>query len=53
MKFKDIEIGSYFMFNGNKYLKNSNCSAKLLSTNRVRYFTQKEIIHVELGAIQC
>ena len=50
MKFNEIEIGNYFMFNGNKYRKNSSCTAKLLEFNRTLYFAQNEIIHVVLGA---
>lgn len=50
MKFNEIEIGYYFMFNGNKYIKNSKCTAQLLEFNRTFYFAQNEMIHVVLGA---
>lgn len=50
MKFNEIEIGNYFMFNGNRYRKNSSCTAKLVEFNRAFYFAQNEIIHVVLGA---
>lgn len=46
MKFEDIIVGAYFMFNGHKYRKNSLVSAKLLETNRVKYFTKNEIVEV-------
>ena len=46
MKFEDIIVGAYFMFNGNKYRKNSNRTAKLLEVNRVFYFTKNEIVEV-------
>lgn len=51
MKFKEIEIGNYFMFNGNKYRKNSKCTAQLLEFNRTFYFKQNEIIHVVLSEV--
>lgn len=44
MKFEDIIVGAYFMFNGHKYRKNSLVTAKLLETNRVKYFTKNEIV---------
>ena len=50
MKFKEIEIGNYFMFNGIRYRKNSKCSAKRLDTNKTAYFTSNETIHVILEA---
>ena len=50
MKFNEIEIGNYFMFNGIKYRKNSKCSAQRLDTNKTKYFTSNEMIHVVLGA---
>ena len=51
MKFSEIQVGSYFMFNGNKYIKNSKCTAKLLEFNRVLYFTSNEVIHVVLSEV--
>ena len=50
MKFNEIEIGNYFMFNGNKYRKNSRCSAQRLDTNKTKYFASNETIHVILEA---
>jgi len=50
MKFKEIEVGNYFMFNGIRYRKNSKCSAKRLDTNKTNYFTSNETIHVILEA---
>ena len=49
MKFNEITINTYFMFNGYKYVKNSKCSAQLLEKNRTTYFAQNEVIHVVLG----
>ena len=51
MKFNEIEIGYYFMFNGHKYVKNSKCSAQLIEKNKTRYFEQNEIIHVVLSEV--
>ena len=51
MKFSEIQVGNYFMFNGNKYIKNSKCTAKLLEFNRVLYFTSNEVIHVVLSEV--
>lgn len=51
MKFNEIAINTYFMFNGNKYRKNSKRTAKLLENNRVFYFTQNEVIHVVLSEV--
>lgn len=50
MKFKEIEIGNYFMFNGVRYRKNSKCSAQRSDTNKTKYFTNNETIHVILEA---
>ena len=50
MEFKKIVIGNYFMFNGNKYRKNSKCSAQRLDTNKTSYFTSNETIHIVLEA---
>lgn len=50
MKFKEIEIGNYFMFNGVRYRKNSKCSAQRSDTNKTKYFTSNETIHVILEA---
>lgn len=50
MKFKEIEVGNYFMFNGIRYRKNSNCTARRLDTNKTNYFTSNETIHVILEA---
>lgn len=44
MKFEDIIVGAYFIFNGYKYRKNSLVSAKAIDTNRVRYFTKNEMV---------
>ena len=44
MMFEDISVGAYFMFNGNKYIKNSNRTAKLLEVNRVFYFNKNEMV---------
>ena len=49
MKFSEIQVGNYFMFNGNKYRKNSKRTAQLLEFNRTFYFPQNEIIHVVLS----
>lgn len=49
MEFKAIVVGNYFMYNGNKYIKNSKCTSKLLENNRVFYFNQQDIIQVVLG----
>lgn len=51
MEFKKIVVGNYFMFNGNKYRKNSKCTAQLLEFNRTFYFAQNEIIHVVLSEV--
>lgn len=53
MKFKEIEVGNYFMFNGNKYRKNSNCTARRLDANKTAYFDSNETIHVILGGLIC
>lgn len=50
MKFKEIEIGNYFIFKGIMYRKNSKCSAQKLDANKNRYFTSNETIHVILEA---
>lgn len=52
MEFKEIEIGTYFMFNGNKCRKNSNCTAKLCEYARVFYFNQNDIISVVLNKVE-
>lgn len=44
MKFKEIIVGNYFMFNGNRYIKNSKCTAKLLENNRIFYFAKNEVV---------
>lgn len=44
MKFEDIIVGAYFMFNGHKYRKNSLVSAQLVENKRVRYFTKNEMV---------
>ena len=51
MKFSEIAVGIEFMVNGNKYIKNSKATAKLLENNRVFYFTKNEVIQVVLGTI--
>ena len=51
MKFSEIAINIEFMFNGNKYRKNSRCTAQLLEFNRTFYFIQNEIIHVVLSEV--
>ena len=51
MKFSEIAVGIEFMVNGNKYRKNSKCSAQLLEKNRTVYFTQNEVIHVVLSEV--
>lgn len=51
MKFSEIAIGIEFMVNGNKYRKNSKCTAQLLEFNRTFYFIQNEIIHVVLSEV--
>ena len=50
MKFSEIAINIEFMFNGHKYVKNSRCSAQRLDTNKTKYFTNNETIHVILEA---
>ena len=50
MKFNEILVGSYFMFNGYKYRKNSKCSAQRLDINKNSYFTRNETIQVVLGS---
>lgn len=52
MEFKEIEIGTYFMFNGNKCIKNSKCTAKLCEYARVFYFNQNDIIPVVLNKVE-
>lgn len=49
MKFNEIAISIYFMFNGHKYVKNSRCSAQRLDINKTYYFTSNEAIPVVLG----
>lgn len=51
MKFNEIAIGTSFMFNGHKYLKNSKCSAQLIERNTTKYFAQNEIIQVVLSEV--
>lgn len=53
MKFKEIEIGNYFMFNGIRYRKNSKCSAKRLDAKIAKYFDSNEVIQVVLGDSKC
>jgi hypothetical protein len=53
MKFNEIIVGNYFMFNGNKYRKNSTCSAKRLDINKTSYFASNEVIQVVLGESVC
>ena len=43
-KFAEIEIGSYFHFNGNVYFKQSTRTARMLKSNRVFYFSKKEYV---------
>ena len=52
MEFKEIEIGTYFMFNGNECRKNSKCTARLCNYAKVVYFEQDEIIHVVLSKVE-
>lgn len=51
MKFSEIQVGNYFMFNGNRYRKNSKCTAQLLEFNRTFYFASNEVIHVVLSEV--
>ena len=53
MKFSEIIVGNYFMFNGNKYRKNSNCTAQRLDINKTYYFASNEAIQVVLGESIC
>lgn len=53
MKFSEIAIGIEFMVNGNKYRKNSRCSAQRLDINKTYYFASNEVIRVVLGEPLC
>lgn len=53
MKFSEIQVGNYFMFNGNKYRKNSNCTARRLDAKIAKYFDSNEVIQVVLGDSKC
>ncbi len=46
MQFKDLELSQEFTHNGNNYIKNSDRTAKMLSTSKVEYFASYTIIHV-------
>jgi hypothetical protein len=44
-EFKEMRVGRLFRCNGNDYVKQSTRTARMLSTGRVFYFGQGEIIH--------
>lgn len=44
-EFNEIKIGKLFRLNGNDYIKQSSCTARMLSNNRVFYFRQHDIVH--------
>jgi len=44
-EFKEMPVGRLFHCNGNDYFKQSTRTARMLSTGRVFYFGQTEIVH--------
>ena len=44
-QFHELPIGRLFTLNGNDYHKQSSRTARMLSTGRVFYFAQKDVIH--------
>lgn len=46
MQFKDLELLQEFTHKGINYIKNSDRTAKMLSTSKVEYFASYTIIHV-------
>jgi len=43
--FRDFRTGRMFHLNGNDYVKQSTRTARMLSTGRVFYIGQAELIH--------
>lgn len=43
--FGEYRVGRMFHSNGNDYVKQSTRTARMLSTGRVFYFGQREVIH--------
>lgn len=46
MKFEDIKVGNYFIIDGIRYRKNSNCTARSCKAKVVKYFEPESIIPV-------
>jgi len=44
--FGDLEVGRLFHINGNDWYKQSTRTARMLSTGRVFYFQQREVVHL-------
>jgi hypothetical protein len=44
-EFREMRVGRLFHCNGNDYVKQSTRTARMLSTGRVFYFGQGEIVH--------
>lgn len=44
--FKSIRIGWMFTLNGNRYIKKSSRTARLLEVDRTFYVTQKDICYL-------
>lgn len=43
--FTEVAVGRMFRVNGNDWIKQSTRTARMLSTGRVFYFGQKEVVH--------
>jgi hypothetical protein len=44
-EFAELAVGRMFRVNGNDWFKQSTRTARMLSTGRVFYFGQKEVVH--------
>ena len=44
-EFGELSKGRMFRVNGNDWLKQSTRTARMLSTGRVFYFAQSEVVH--------
>jgi hypothetical protein len=44
-EFWELSKGRMFRVNGNDWIKQSTRTARMLSTGRVFYFGQKEVVH--------
>jgi len=44
-EFNEIQVGKLFRMNGNDYVKQSTRTARMLSSDRVFYFKQCDVVH--------